>query len=336
MTVTTYRSFETGAPTLNGQPGSLVAVLDACLVNGYGSKAAAGWTKAFSATNRAVYRAPTGTQYYLAVDDTAPISRYATLRGYETMSDTVTGTNPFPSVAQLSTGLPIGKSDTADSGVRGWCVIAHERSFYFFAYPSFGWGADNYSGNSAAGFDNSFFFGELVSYMSTADTYNSFLIRDLTRSFQTSNEFSSWSVSMNGHYGARSFDGTKVSHGFAKGQVGNPASSNSIIVSGGSFPEWSSGEAGLNVIEILEHSPSSSSPAPFSPRGRLPGFYSAAVGSVPRHQPFAGTTGPRCIFSGAGPAAGRQFIMMGLPYDASYSPSGGLGFFEVTDNWYTL
>lgn len=37
MTVRVYRSTDFGAPVLNGQTGSLAAVLDACLVNGYGS-----------------------------------------------------------------------------------------------------------------------------------------------------------------------------------------------------------------------------------------------------------------------------------------------------------
>lgn len=32
------RSTDTGAPTLNGTAGSLIALLDACLVNGYNSK----------------------------------------------------------------------------------------------------------------------------------------------------------------------------------------------------------------------------------------------------------------------------------------------------------
>ena len=56
MGVTVYRFDDAGAPTLSAAAGALISVLDACLVNGYGAKPAAGWTKAFSGTNQAAYR----------------------------------------------------------------------------------------------------------------------------------------------------------------------------------------------------------------------------------------------------------------------------------------
>lgn len=42
MTVRVYRWDDASAPTLTGQLGSLITLLDAVLVNGYGSKTAAG------------------------------------------------------------------------------------------------------------------------------------------------------------------------------------------------------------------------------------------------------------------------------------------------------
>jgi len=39
---TLFRSDDTGAPTLSGTEGSLIDVLKACLVDGYGAKAALG------------------------------------------------------------------------------------------------------------------------------------------------------------------------------------------------------------------------------------------------------------------------------------------------------
>jgi hypothetical protein len=44
MTVRIYRSTDGSAPVLTGQAGKLTDLLDAILVNGYGSKTAAGWT----------------------------------------------------------------------------------------------------------------------------------------------------------------------------------------------------------------------------------------------------------------------------------------------------
>ena len=50
MPVTVYRSTDAGAPLLTNSNGSLIAVLKACLVDGYGSKASAGWTAPFLRT----------------------------------------------------------------------------------------------------------------------------------------------------------------------------------------------------------------------------------------------------------------------------------------------
>jgi len=44
MTVTVYRSTDSGAPFLNAMQGSFINVLRKCLVDGYGAKSGAGWT----------------------------------------------------------------------------------------------------------------------------------------------------------------------------------------------------------------------------------------------------------------------------------------------------
>ncbi len=56
MTVTVYRSTDASAPQLSGTAGSLAAILDGCLVTGYGSKPAAGWTTAFTSGDLRSYR----------------------------------------------------------------------------------------------------------------------------------------------------------------------------------------------------------------------------------------------------------------------------------------
>lgn len=128
MGYTEYRSTDSGAPTLSGTAGSLIALLDACLVDGYGAKAAAGWTKNYSGTNKAVYRPSHGNRYYLRVlddgSDGTQGARLARVRGYETMSDVDTGTGEFPTDAQVSGGLYMGKSSTLDSTARPWVVLA--------------------------------------------------------------------------------------------------------------------------------------------------------------------------------------------------------------------
>jgi len=131
MATTLYRSTDGSAPTMSGTAGDLIAVLDACLVNGYGAKAAAGWTKVFSGTNKAVYQAPAGTQFYLRVlddgSDGTNGARVASVRGYESMSDVDTGTGDYPTVAQQADGLFFAKSSTADAATRPWAVVADSK-----------------------------------------------------------------------------------------------------------------------------------------------------------------------------------------------------------------
>lgn len=137
-----YSSTDPGAPQLTGQAGALLSVLRAVLVTGYGTapnaKAAAGWTEAFTGTNKAVFRnSPVeGTGAYLRVDDSATVSgsdgRVALLRVFESMTDVDTGVNPAPTVAQYANGVNWMKSNTADAASKAWVAIANERFIYLF------------------------------------------------------------------------------------------------------------------------------------------------------------------------------------------------------------
>lgn len=149
---TVYSSGDASAPVLTGQVGSLIGVLDACLVNGYGSKTAAGWSKAYSGTNAADYR-QASSGMYLDVNDNAAGSggaQEANVRGYETMTALATGSNAFPTTAQQgSPGLYVRKSASADATSRGWVVLADGQTFHLFIlsgdtvgrYQSFSFGA---------------------------------------------------------------------------------------------------------------------------------------------------------------------------------------------------
>lgn len=131
-----YRSTDSGAPVLSGAASSLINLLDKCLVTGYGAKAAAGWTKPFTGTNKAAFRNSTaagGTGMYVRVLDDASLTggeRNASVRAYLTMSDVDTGTVETPTVAQVATGSVWRKSNTIDSTARPWILIADELTFY--------------------------------------------------------------------------------------------------------------------------------------------------------------------------------------------------------------
>lgn len=163
---TVYKSSDSSAPVLTGQVGTLVALLDACLVNGYGSKSAAGWTKAFTATNKGSYLGTAG--HYLDVDDSGAGSAGAqegNCRGYETMTAVGTGTGPFPTTGQVaSPGLFIRKSSTADATARGWVLFADGVTFHLFIL----------SGDTTNQYQ-SFSFGRVYSFKAS-DTYRTMVV----------------------------------------------------------------------------------------------------------------------------------------------------------------
>jgi hypothetical protein len=158
LTVRIYRSSDSGAPTLTGEAGSLVNVLDKCLVAGYGSSTAAGWTMPYTGTNAATFRTGAGTQYYLVVNDNGPGAggyQEARARGYEVCTAHDTGTSPFPTVAQSSAGVFVRKSASAESVARGWMLVADERTMYFYAATG-----------DYAGVYYGLWFGDIYSYKS--------------------------------------------------------------------------------------------------------------------------------------------------------------------------
>lgn len=144
MAVRVYRSTDASAPVLTGVAGSLTALLDAVLVNGYGALPAAGWTINQTAASKRGYKqnltgANNASGMLLYVDDTAPGTggaKEARVCGFETMSAiTPTGTGQFPLTAQSAVGtgqLVIRKSNTADAIARPWTCIANGQTIYLF------------------------------------------------------------------------------------------------------------------------------------------------------------------------------------------------------------
>lgn len=141
MAVTVYSSTDASAPTLSGSAGALLTVLDACLVNGYGAKTAAGWTKPYvNSGNVGCYKnsAVDGTGYCLSINDAGPGAGgacEARVTGFATLSSVSAGTGQFPNQQQINIGsgaLVVRKSTTADATARAWTIIADDTVFYMF------------------------------------------------------------------------------------------------------------------------------------------------------------------------------------------------------------
>lgn len=138
-------------------------------------RAPLGYTKAFTGSNKAAYRAndTAGLRHYLRVQDdggTTGGNRECRLWGYETMTDVDTGTGPYPTVAQSSNGYYQMKSSTTDVTQRSWLLLGDGKIFYLFV---------EYAGTASLGLSSSgtFYatvFGDILSYKA-GDLYGSVL-----------------------------------------------------------------------------------------------------------------------------------------------------------------
>lgn len=324
MTVVVYKSTDTSAPTLNGTAGSLITVLDAILVNGYGSQAAAGWAKEFSGTNKAAYRAATGNRMRLRVDDTG--TQEARCIGYETMSDVDTGTGLFPTTVQLSGGMFMRKSNSADSTARPWICYASTTVFYFFSFA-----AQTVIGSTAST-DGQIFFGDFDSYLS-GDVFNTMICGGSATGSVSSMGAQAASVTSGstavsgttGLYAARAF--TQIGTAIKLGRKSRSMfEANDVTLSRGSslngsiYPDPIVGGLLMSPIDLWEET--SAGPVNnFSRRGKLKGMWGHHHAQIPGAH--------LDTFSGTGSLTGRTFQMV-----TAYS-GGATGrlILETSNNW---
>src|SRR3569623_439796 len=110
---TTYQFPVTGSPTTPAT-GTITAKI-----------APAGWTQSFTGTNKAAYKSAdvTATGCLLRVDDST--AKYASVAGYESMTDIDTGSGAFADTISV-----INKSSTADAATRPWMLVCDGLAFY--------------------------------------------------------------------------------------------------------------------------------------------------------------------------------------------------------------
>jgi hypothetical protein len=181
-----YSSQDAGAPQITANsPASMIAVLKACLVGSggtaYGVKAPAGWSIPYEDdTNVAiVFKMAGGNQRYLRLGNPANTGTsgyadysYLEVRGYNAMTDVNTGTNPFPTSAQMPTFRWAYAGDLAINTTTNipWSIIASDRFFYIQLHIG------NAGNNQGASWGCQFagYFGDIVSYLAT-DTMQTIL-----------------------------------------------------------------------------------------------------------------------------------------------------------------
>lgn len=317
-----------GAPALSGTAGALIAVLDACLVNGFGSVtltsltvsdgvataiksghgfpdhavvlinestpsglngekritqidantftfdatgisdqtatgtitakiAPLGFSKAYSGTNKAVYRGEdiAGNRLYLRVaDEGAGAATYSRVRGYESMSDVDTGTGPFPTDAQISGGLYWGKSTTANSTARSWRLFGDSQGFYYFSDSS---GAGQWAGGTWIGINSDHVGDEFATLIIGGDSSgvaNACLIANMSNRV--------------GHYMPRTY--TQLGTAIQVIKITNQIVSSYSGAAGLPYPSPGTGKLYCAPIDIFE---GTSSAAVTALRGSFPGVY---------------------------------------------------------------
>lgn len=315
MPVTVYKSTDVGAPSLPGTSGSTCTVLDACLVNGYGAKAAAGWAIAFTGANKRIYRPPTGLlRSYLRVQDDAPRAapfnnafeaRITCSEGATTV-DTQTG--KFPATTN---GVILQK--TSDGTAKPWIVIADDRTAYMFVQ----------SGDYGLGWA-SFTAGEYYSTRSGGDSFNGLLIGNNTETIAATpaqapgNEnlpkLSAFTAQLAGHFVPRSWgqQGPQTAN-TQVGKHGNAAHSASNLMGLMQYPNPF--DAGLYLSQVWIHEITG-----LLVRGRMRGFWHCL------HP--ASTLKDGDTWSGTGALAGKTFLAIGPVPDGQ-----GTFVMETSDTW---
>lgn len=328
---TVYKSTDTSAPVLhsNADANNLIALLDAVLVNGYGSKAAAGWSHPFtgSGTHQA-YRSGSGNRFYFDILDDGALTgarRNTQVFGYLSMSAIGVGTGAFPNTAQVNLGNPINwrKSTDISSTARPWTIYADDRTVYIFIQTGDTGGT---SGNYPL-----YAFGEFYSYAPN-DMYNCLLIGVATT--VSSSNFTTTSTIYDGdrvlaniqstpqvgHYKARCSTGFNTSFNFYK-KGGNhllatPAA-NGALLGILTYLNTSDGDLYLHPIWIMDGNTVTTVPEAI--HGEFRGLYHQC------HPISNFTDGDTCSGAASSSFAGKTFVFL------KQTPNGGIWTIETSN-----
>ena len=128
-------------------------------------QAAAGWSKPYGNTTKAVFRPPAGNRRYLRC--VHAVDQQMNVRAYTAMTDVDTGDNPFPTVQQAASFSAV--VNIYSNPGAAWFVVATDKWFVF----SLGYQVSGSVVNYGTGY---LFFGELLENVLASDVHNTCLI----------------------------------------------------------------------------------------------------------------------------------------------------------------
>lgn len=300
-----YTSSDAAGPgQLTGEVNTLILLLRAILVNGYGAFPAAGWSEPIAAAgNCAVFRPGAGVQFDLFINDNGPnaTSTYkeAWATGWESIAGIAapvgSGSGQFPTAAQLlTTGhTVVRKSASADAVGRDWVAFADPYTCYLFIATGDAVGSGTYTYGYSM-----LMFGDFYSLKSTADDYRGFIVGRTSENV-TSNNVEGFgtqvaaptSSALGGIYLARSYGGAGGS--VSASHQGDYGKNTTAVYAGTTqYPNGPDNSLYMSPIWIME-------PTNGTIRGRFRGLYHVC------HATVNFTDGQD--ITGAGDFAGKTF-----------------------------
>jgi hypothetical protein len=127
MTARIFLSTDASAPTLANSQNSLAALLYACLVTGYGSRTALGWTREFTGTGKAIFKAGSGSKGHMVyVDDDLSGASYT----YANLLLLESATSISAHVRPDTVSFRWYKSYSGVTALQ-WMLVGTERGFWF-------------------------------------------------------------------------------------------------------------------------------------------------------------------------------------------------------------
>lgn len=270
-----------------------------------------GWLIKYTGTNQNSYKQGGGNGFFLDVNDNsvgAGGAKESRSLVFETMSAVGTGTGQTPTTGQLSTGITVRKSTTADATARAWFAVADDRTVYLFVS----------TGDTASTY-LAFAMGDFYSTLAS-DGYRTMIIgRNAENAGTSTNENldrnnTALTAAVAGHYLVRSYTG--VGSAMTAGKHGDYLKGGAQAFLFGSVPYPNNPDSGiyLSPVWITETTTALQ-------RGRLRGFWHFlhAIASLNDGDVFAGT----------GSLAGKTFMLI------KQSANAGIFCIETSNTWET-
>lgn len=151
---------DTDAPVLTASNGSFTNLLQAVLVDGYGSTPGLGWTEYFSGTSKKVFKNE-GTETLVRFDHSQEANRVY-VRGYESMTDVDNGVLPCPAIDFNENYILLKTAANEPANVVPWRILGDDKGIWIWVCPKYA--DENGYGTVATGQWKMYYVGDYIPF----------------------------------------------------------------------------------------------------------------------------------------------------------------------------